>query len=180
MGAPIPGRRGQLVEAIVPRDEQAADQRSLSAIYGLGELPLHMDTGHYLQPARFLLIGCVDPGHSRAQTRLVDTKELVFTPDELELLSSAPLLIRSGRRSFYSTILDRARPFLRYDPGCMEPIDRRGEHALRAVHGALTRSAVHAHDWSQGEVLMIDNWRILHGRTAASADSRLLLRVSVQ
>lgn len=180
VGTPLPGRNGRLIEPITPQDEQSAEARSLSAIHGLGEMPLHMDSAHRLKPARLLLIGCVAPGGSRAQTRLVDTRQLIFTAKEMELLSSAPLLVRTGRRSFYSTVLDRSRPFLRYDPGCMESIDGRGEEALTVMRRALAQTSTHLHDWVQGEILMIDNWRMVHGRTPAAADDRLLLRVSVQ
>ena len=180
IGTPLPGRNGKLIEPITPQNEQSAEARSLSAIHGLGEMPLHMDSGHRLKPARLLLIGCVAPGRSRAQTRLVDTRRLIFTPKEMELLSSAPFLIRTGRRSFYSTILDRSRPFMRYDPGCMEPIEGRGEEAVNVMQRALAQTSTQLHDWFQGEILMIDNWRMLHGRTPAAADGRLLLRVGVQ
>lgn len=180
LGTPIAGRRGQLVEPILPRDEQHAENHSLSALYGLGELPMHIDTSHYLRPARFLLIGCVDPGASQAKTRLADTTKIEFTTGALALLHSAPLLVRSGRRSFYSTILDRGRDYCRYDPGCMEPIDQRGVEAMATMRAAIEQSPIELHSWRAGDILMIDNWRMLHGRTQSAADQRLLLRVSVQ
>jgi Taurine catabolism dioxygenase TauD, TfdA family len=180
LGNAIPGRRGEQVELIVPLEASAAEERSLSAAYGLGELPMHIDTAHHLLPARFVLIGCADPGHSNAGTRLLETKKLAFSESELALISSAPVLVRTGKRSFYSTILDRTRPFLRYDPGCLEPLDSRGKDALSIVHQAIEKANVCTHDWSRGEVLIIDNWKTLHGRTSAAADGRLLLRVSVQ
>jgi len=180
LGRPLSGRGGKLVEPIVPRDKKNAEPSSLSAVHGLGELPMHIDTGHYLQPARFLLLGCVRPGTSGTKTRLIDTRKLEFYPDQLALLHSAPFLVRSGRRSFYSTILDRARPYFRYDPGCMEPVERLGEKAMATMRGAIARSPVEFHQWRVGEILMIDNWRMLHGRTPSAEDGRLLLRVSVQ
>jgi hypothetical protein len=169
-----------MIEPIIPRNERDAEARSLSALYGLNELPMHIDTAHYVRPARFLLIGCVDPGSSQAKTRLLDTRKLEFTSDQLALLHSAPLLVRSGRNSFYTTILDRIRPYFRYDPGCMEAIDCRGEVAMATMHAAVAESPVEFHDWRAGEILMIDNWRMLHGRTRSASDERLLLRLSVR
>lgn len=141
---------------------------------------MHIDTAHHLWPARYLLLGCANPGQSGAQTRLAPIRALRFSPGELALLTSAAVLVRSGRRSFYSTILDKGRPFFRYDPGCMEPLDVRGEEALQIVSDAIKRIEVINHDWRRGEILLIDNWSMLHGRTATAADSRLLFRVSVQ
>nr|WP_251007766.1 TauD/TfdA family dioxygenase [Sphingobium sp. BHU LFT2] len=141
---------------------------------------MHIDTAHYLRPARYLLLGCANPGQSGAQTRLAPISALKFSPSELSVLASAAVLVRTGRRSFYSTILDKGRPFLRYDPGCMEPLDARGEEALQIVSNAIGRIDVIKHEWRRGEILLIDNWHMLHGRTATAADSRLLFRVSVQ
>ena len=180
IGIVVPGRNGALIEPIVPRPTEAAEERSLSAAYGLSELPMHIDTAHYLRPARYLLLGCANAGQSGAQTRLAPISALKFSPRELSLLASAAVLVRTGRRSFYSTILDKGRPFLRYDPGCMEPLDARGEEALQIVSDAIGRTDVIKHEWRRGEILLIDNWKMLHGRTATAANSRLLFRVSVQ
>ncbi len=141
---------------------------------------MHIDTAHYLRPARYLLLGCANPGHSGAQTRLGPIGALKFSPGELSLLTSAAVLVRTGRRSFYSTILDKGRPFLRYDPGCMEPLDARGEEALQIVSDAIGGIEVITHEWRRGEILLIDNWNMLHGRTATAADSRRLFRVSIR
>ncbi|MBT2244738.1 TauD/TfdA family dioxygenase [Sphingobium sp. BHU LFT2] len=180
IGTVVAGRNGALIEPIAPRPTEAAEERSLSAAYGLSELPMHIDTAHYLRPARYLLLGCANPGQSGAQTRLAPISALKFSPSELSVLASAAVLVRTGRRSFYSTILDKGRPFLRYDPGCMEPLDARGEEALQIVSNAIGRIDVIKHEWRRGEILLIDNWHMLHGRTATAADSRLLFRVSVQ
>lgn len=179
-GTVLAGRNGALIEPIVPRPTEAAEERSLSAAYGLGELPMHIDTAHYLRPARYLLLGCANPGQSGTHTRLAPISALRFSTGELSLLTSAAVLVRTGRRSFYSTILDKGRPFLRYDPGCMEPLDARGEKALQIVGDAIGRITVIKHEWRRGEILLIDNWNILHGRTATAADKRLLFRVSVK
>ena len=154
LGTVVSGRGNKSVEPIVPRDTHSAEVRSLSAVYGLGELPMHIDMAHHVRPARYLLIGCVCPGQSVAQTRLLETGELAFTSSELSLLSSAPIFVRSGKRSFYSTILDQSRPFWRYDPGCMEPIDSRGEKALAVMNRVVSRAHPTTHTWSAGEVLL--------------------------
>lgn len=170
-GIVVPGRNGALIEPIVPRRTETAEVRSLSAAYGLNELPMHIDTAHYLRPARYLLLGCANAGQLGAQTRLTPISSLKFSPRELSLLASAPVLVRTGRRSFYSTILDKGRPFLRYDPGCMEPLDARGEEALQIVRDAIVRTDVIKHEWRRGEILLIDNWKMLHGRTTAAFSS---------
>src|SRR5690348_5143168 len=58
-GPVIRGRFGRLVEEVVPTDFGEALPRSLSASYGTGVLPLHMDTAHRLRPARVIILCCV-------------------------------------------------------------------------------------------------------------------------
>jgi impB/mucB/samB family len=41
--------------------------------------------------------------------------------------------VRSGRSSFYTTMLPSDRSFFRYDPGCLEAVDARGRAALRLM-----------------------------------------------
>jgi Taurine catabolism dioxygenase TauD, TfdA family len=99
---------------------------------------------------------------------------------ELQLLESAPVLVRTGRRSFYSTMLTSDRTFLRYDPGCLEAIDLRGEAALLLVEQRLAGCLPEVHQWHQGDILIIDNWRVLHGReTSQKGSSRYLARILI-
>ncbi|MER9606470.1 TauD/TfdA family dioxygenase [Mesorhizobium sp. M0243] len=111
---------------------------------------------------------------------LLDWRTLGFSPDELHLLEGAPILVRTGRRSFYSTILSPDRAFLRYDPGCLEAVDERGQAALRLVEHRLTGGSPEVHRWRQGDILVIDNWRVLHGRGPTDQGSgRRLARVLI-
>jgi hypothetical protein len=79
-------------------------------------------------------------------------------------------------------VLDPARPFLRIDPGCMEPTGADGVEAMKLFGYEKHVRHVVAFEWAIGSVLIIDNWRVLHGRgNAAEADiDRRLLRVYVR
>ncbi|WP_244448498.1 TauD/TfdA family dioxygenase [Bosea sp. LC85] len=111
---------------------------------------------------------------------MINWRVLGFTPDELAVLEGAPILVRTGRRSFYSTLLSRGEGFLRYDPGCIETIDRRGEVAVQIVAEHLERATPYEHSWARGEILLIDNWATLHGRGPAIAGAgRKLARILI-
>jgi hypothetical protein len=181
LGEIYPGRNGQLVERIVPMRTRTAHAASLSSSYGLRPLPLHVDTAHRVTPARWVVIACVKPGTRSVVTRLVDWREIRLPADDLSLLKSATFLIRTGRRSFYSTILSDHRPFIRYDPGCMEPTDKRGFEAMARMENALANSTQIKIDWCPGRLLIFDNWTLLHARGDASdAQDRILLRSCVR
>lgn len=180
LGTRTAGRAGSLEEIIEPRSADEAHPRSISACYGLDGLPFHAELSHRTRPCRYLLLGCIDPGAPAAATMLLDWRTLGFSSEELDLLEGTPVLVRSGRRSFYSTILAAGRAFLRYDPGCLEPVDQRGRTALALVKDRIAGAPSEAHHWRQGDILIIDNWRILHGRSPSGRGcGRRLARILV-
>jgi Taurine catabolism dioxygenase TauD, TfdA family len=180
LGTRTRGRAGAIEEIVRPQTTDDAHPRSLSVRYGLNPLPFHAELSHQPRPCRFLLLGCIDPGSPNAATLLLDWRTLGFSPEELHILESTPILVRTGRRSFYSTMLPSDRAFLRYDPGCLEAIDERGQAALRLVEHRLANGFPESHRWRQGDILVIDNWHVLHGRGPSEQDSgRRLMRILI-
>ncbi|CUJ49197.1 TauD/TfdA family dioxygenase [Achromobacter kerstersii] len=180
LGTRIEGRAGALLEVIRPQTVEEAHPRSLSARYGLSALPFHIELSHRPRPCRYVLLGCIEPGQRTTVTMLLDWRTLGFAPEELRLLEDAPILVRTGRRSFYSTMLSSDRGFLRYDPGCLEAIDDRGQAALQLVERRLAEAVPELHYWRRGDILIIDNWRVLHGRGPSEQGSgRRLARVLI-
>ncbi|MBW8311608.1 MAG: TauD/TfdA family dioxygenase [Rhizobium sp.] len=179
-GTPVSGRNGSKGEILRPQAQDSAHPRSLSSSFGLGAFPLHAELSHRLRPCRYLLLACLDPGDGSSPTTMLDWRTLQFTSDQLQLLNSAPVLVRAGRQSFYSTILPVDRAFLRYDLGCVEAVDARGTEALRTITQKLKDARQEFFHWALGDILVIDNWRVLHGRApCADHSNRTLARVLV-
>lgn len=180
LGNRVPGRHGLLEEVVEPLAASQAHPRSLSARYGLDALPFHTELSHRTKPCRYILLGCIDPGSPAAATMLLDWRDLRFSQQEVDLLEATPILVRTGRRSFYSTILAPGGAFLRYDPGCLEPLDDRGRGAMRLVEERIANARSVAHQWRQGDILIIDNWRVLHGRSPSDPRTgRRLARILI-
>lgn len=180
LGTRLAGRAGAFEEIVEPCGVDDAHPRSLSVRYGLDALPFHAELSHRTRPCRYLLLGCIDPGSPAAATMLLDWRTLSFSSEELDLLEETPVLVRSGRRSFYSTILAPGGAFLRYDPGCLEAVDQRGRLALALIEDKIAHASPQAHHWRQGDILIIDNWRVLHGRSPSSPGSgRRLARILI-
>lgn len=113
-------------------------------------------------------------------TLLLDWQTIDFSPGEFEMLEGAPILVRSGRSSFYTTILPSDRAILRYDPGCFEAVDARGRAALKLIGDRLAGAVAQSHEWRVGDMLIIDNWRVLHGRGPSNHGSdRRLARILI-
>jgi len=182
LGNIAPGRTGAHVEAVVPEMVETARPGSLSSHYGLNPLPLHTDTAHWTMPCRYLALACVRTGPSPTPTILLDSRKATLSASELMACRSAVFSIRNGRGSFYGMIAERGRPFIRLDPGCMTPLSSEGALALAAFDIERHGEALEAHDWSVGDILVFDNWRILHARgyKAATERGRVLLRAMVR
>jgi hypothetical protein len=183
LGNPVTGRAARKIEPLIPTEHARANARSLSVVHGLGSFPMRTDGAHRLQPPRFVVLVCASPGMSPVPTTLIRFRDLEATASERTRLEAAPFLVRNGRRSFYSTICSASRMFIRYDAGCMMPQGSESEACLKLIAQRASEVGFTLVHWRMGDVLVIDNWNVLHGRglgvSEASSD-RKLLRVSVQ
>jgi hypothetical protein len=182
LGCVVRGPRRQFVEHLRPIGSDHARPASLSKKYGLGVFPIHCDTAHWLTPARYVVLSCVHPGETDQATVILDTSSLEFSPSEDDLARSAVFVVKNGRRSFYTTIVAQSREFVRIDRGCMEPVDDRGVDAFDLYDGARWSNKLVRVSWQVGKILLIDNWRMLHGRgaTEGANSNRRLIRILVQ
>lgn len=181
LGEITPGRNREAFERVVPRTSSAAYAGSLSSRYGLASLPLHVDTAHWPTPCRYLVMACEAVGPAPIPTILLDSWKVYLSDAENDACKQAVFLIRNGRHSFYGTIRQDDRPFLRIDPGCMTPLSESGALALAAFRAERHEGTYHRHEWKIGEILVIDNWRLLHGRGCGerTEPGRVLLRATV-
>jgi len=182
IGEIVPGRGRQLVERIIPYKAETSYAGSLSSAYGLAPLPLHMDTAHWPIPCRYLVMACVAVGPTPTPTVLLDSRRIQMSEPEATVLNNAVFLVRNGRQSFYGSIRSSDRSFLRVDPGCMYPLSPDGEIALSLFRADRHVDICYCHDWKVGQILILDNWRILHGRglSEQTEPGRILLRAMVK
>ncbi len=183
LGTPAATRScGSLCDTLLPTEADAAKPRSLSKIHAVGEFPLHIDTAHWLTPCHYVMLACVSPGNANRPTLLMDSQRLPLNEHQSSLLHSTPLRVTNGRNSFFATILSKARPFVRFDPGCMTVTTPNGAKALAVLARQNWPDYIETIQWTTGMVLVMDNWRMLHGRghsDCADAD-RKLLRISIR
>jgi hypothetical protein len=151
-----------------PVEKSAAHSRSISAIHGLDEQPLHTDGAHVDRPPDLIVMACSQT--SPTSTRLWRPGQPMkrggrkMPNDDLE---HGVFLVDTGGSAFFATARTGRR--YRYDPGCMLPCDARA----RAAADYLAHGVEDATDfaWSEpGLVLVIDNRRVLHGRAAVCVD----------
>jgi alpha-ketoglutarate-dependent taurine dioxygenase len=184
LGHPISSRMNSgLIDELIPLDKSYASKNSLSFNHGTKGFPLHTDTAYKKNPVKYIILYMKNPGSGSRPTLLVDGYESIKTPLIKLKLESAIFKIKNGKYSFLSNMLENTPSGirLRFDQGCMIPATRDSSIILNEYIEILRRQQMSLVDWSTGDLLIIDNWRMLHGRgTAKNDDSdRLLYRLNI-
>lgn len=168
---PSPIRRGEAALgtlSVVTKAE--AHAKSLSAMVGHGQQPLHTDGAHHSRMPDLVLLSAVDPS---------PTPTLLCRPGPpTEAQRQGVFKVGGGPRAFYASAIDAAGRW-RYDPGCMAPADEFAAQAALEIESLAAQAT--AFQWRHSStVLAIANRHALHARAAAKdPDSRRMHRVAL-
>jgi L-asparagine oxygenase len=176
-------RDPRLVRPTSPISAAHAPSNTLSSRYGFGAFPFHTDTAYLREPADILLLHCADPGASRRATALVDTRAWSLSPREAHVLRNEVWVVRSARPPFHCTVgTGRHELSVRCNFDCMGPAVRTRHESRAIIDEHLARAEKLLITWSTGDLLVLDNRRVLHARApAVQEDSdRELKRVLVR
>ncbi|WP_165906316.1 TauD/TfdA family dioxygenase [Streptomyces sp. Z26] len=172
----VPTRRGgPAVSTLRPVDPAEAEPNSLSARYGRDAQPLHTDGAHLSKPPDIVVLTCATT--STTPTRLWNRPRYGRARTQLpEHVRHGVFLISSGAESCFGTAYSGGR--FRYDPGCMQPCDARARQTVQYFVDVAKYADEHI--WGEpGQVLLIDNRRVLHARASATQEpQREIQRVS--
>jgi alpha-ketoglutarate-dependent taurine dioxygenase len=154
-------------------------------------VPFHNDRLFLYKPMHYLVLYCDVPAEEGGDTLLVrgDVAFRRLSTPLRESLEGLRVRIRYGEccvtRSLLETHpLDGSRVLLFFDPAiatdCTLEVDGQPLAAdiLTELRAVLAGAEAHRQRWRIGDVLIIDNFKMLHGRTAY-AGRRLLRRVHV-
>jgi hypothetical protein len=177
-----PRRGDATVSVLRPSAAGNAHPNSLSATYGLGQQPLHTDGAHMQDPPDLLVLISALP--TATPTRLWRPDFRQSPPaSTTTAFSHGMFLVRNGHESFYAPALAGswalAGSCYRYDPGCMTPCDARAREVQEYFEQQLSRAVMN--EWrTAGQVLVVDNRRVLHARAAVAAGdlNRELTRIA--
>ncbi len=156
------------IQTLVPRTSASREKSNYSGIYGTHEFPIHTDMAHWYVPPRYFLLRCIQPVHE-VQTNFLHSRDLFEGEDHVSLKRA---LFRPRRR------LDGRLTILRlYDGECyrwdsifIQPIngfafDLRAR-ILQRIDAAIVQAVAFE---SPQDCIVVDNWRVLHGRSAVPA-----------
>ena len=166
---------GKFSQNLSPRYSNDAPSGTYSAHFGFGEFPLHTDLAMHLMPPRLLLLRSIT-GASLVPTLLSDPVSALSQADQ-SFLRSAVFHIRGKSRSFLASALRNVRDsiLLRWDPVSMSPAGKRAAFA-RGILAEAAGATMTEWKWlGRGTVLVVDNWRMLHGRGLVDCEERRTL-----
>jgi len=192
LGTPVPDTRmpGHAMEGnLVYRVEfnpQNQDEHAYSAT--AGNFPLHTDGAHWKQPPHLVLLLCCRASSSGGDTTLAHVEDVLAQVEagHIQQLVNVPV----GFDDVDAPVLQREPWRIRWNHATLQRRHQRGLwrphratldacHALDVALAGL--AARHALRLAPGELLVVDNTRVLHGRTPFVATSnRLLKRVRVR
>lgn len=182
LGSPIAGRsNGEVIQKLTVTNRRQALKKSLSKIHSTGAFPLHTDSAHWVNPCRYILLGCENSGSGNRSTHLLDWRSLYLNQEFANTIRTAPFRVVNGACSFFANVWSVRANRIRYDAGCMSPTSKAGEAFATFMLSVNEHDACVAIDWSTTKILVIDNWRILHGRGVSQSkdENRVLWRVLV-
>ena len=159
-----------VVQVLQPRRKSESSTKTYSGTFGLGQFPLHTDLAHWLVPPRYLMLRCQEPG-VETYTTLMPARELesALGADVIENALVCPRsAVADGTRCLLSVSfsVDFTRG-IRWDPVFLVPMND---------HVTKISTALSSFEWSNprstaislseiGDTLILDNWRVLHGRS---------------
>jgi L-asparagine oxygenase len=171
---------------LMPPSGVASAPNTYSGRYGFNEFPLHTDLAQRPLPPRYVLLRC-QKGFDHVKTFLVDGFSVL---DEIGRSAAFRALLRPRRPTGNSVPLLRLLSrielsinCLRWDETYLRPASTAGEQGYALFSKAIS-------DWPReevslakpGDTLVIDNWRMLHGRShvPSGCESRLLQRAYLE
>lgn len=186
VGEVIELEHGSPIEILKPRGQRDARTNTTSATFGLGAFPLHTDMAHWPVPPRFLAFRARNAVRG-VPTQLVHRRSLRINNATMDLLRRAVWRVEGVRKPYLCSMYfdHEGESGLRWDTCTMRPhgeIAGEAQAMLLQVLGAAFRSERVEHEWSsENQVLIVDNWHVLHARpdVPVSAMARELERVLI-
>ncbi|CZG21748.1 hypothetical protein SDA22_00280 [Legionella pneumophila serogroup 1] len=174
---------GEIVSSLIPSDGKNSIKGTLSNIYGFSEFPLHTDTAFWPIPARYVVMGMFNK--SNCSTSILNLTDFFSEPNQqaLRKAQNSIYLIKTieGKRytSFY--FKNGSKDGFRFDTNCMIPVNNESKIFHTELIKWLIKQKRSTINWSGNKAIILDNWKILHGRGAIpySERNRKLMRIYV-
>ena len=173
----LPESNISTVQALRPGSRTEKLSNTYTGTYGLGEFPMHTDLAHWARPPRYLMLRC-KKGAPRVTTKVLPYSELNSI---LEASTLRRALVRPRRTRPDDTVHLLPLVFksggvngFRWDSLFLVPMNEAANKvsdvlSCESLSVSLFKPEVKALVLARkGDMVIIDNWRCLHGRSKVS------------
>jgi alpha-ketoglutarate-dependent taurine dioxygenase len=170
------------VQSLTPKFVEASSPNMYSGNFGYGTFPLHTDLAHWFLPPRYILLRC-RRGDERVSTNVMTWAVALRNVPEGVMYRARfrPRRAIHGRVQLLPFRQIAARtPFCRWDSLFLRPDNVEAETLATHLTGLTPEDGGKSIVLREpGDTLILDNWRVLHGRSTVpgGADARTVERV---
>lgn len=179
-GKVIPGARGEMVQQLPAREIGNGPKGSFSYTVGYGQFPWHTDTAYWEVPARFLLLASEKASPCATTYQFFDAiKSAIADFDYLIARAVFLMDVPGGRRYISPRFIMAGKRGYRLDFHIYKPVNKEAMTLMNLIGEFLEKNYLR-HLWTGKNVVVVDNWRIIHGRETAIGDkNRILKRIYI-
>lgn len=174
------------VHRLLPRSKTETSPNTYSGIYGLKEFPFHTDFAHWRTPPRYFFLRCV-VGYENVPTILIDGLEII---DETSASIFGRALMQPRRPVSGSLHILRLYHrmqgvcgMIRWDEEFIRPASEAGKFGSELLKAKIAHANhIPVALVNPGDTIVIDNWRILHGRSPipSGCEGRIIERAYLE
>jgi alpha-ketoglutarate-dependent taurine dioxygenase len=176
IGKIIPQQNGELIYKLTPSNGKSSVKGTFSNRYGFNSFPLHTDTAFWTVPVRYILLSSLY--RSDCNTVLTSASSILNLLElkDRENAQRAIFKIKTTQSQFYSSLIfnERNDTGIKYDSACMFPANNFAKSFVQKL--SESRIPVNEIKWKGNNAIIIDNWKMLHGRGAALIDEKRELK----
>lgn len=179
-GAVVPGDRGVLVQPLLAQEKGKGSFGSFTYKVGYDAFPWHTDTAYWENPVRYLML--TSEKSSPCATLARSFESLAKYIDDFNYLAerSVYLLNIPGKRRLLTPVIKKHGEMgFRFDFHIYKPMNEEAKILSSLMLDQLSKESQRI-VWTGNNVLVLDNWRLIHAREDASQDkNRSLKRIYI-
>lgn len=174
---------GIIIDTLTPKKTEDAIKNTFSNLYGHNKFPLHTDTAFWTIPARYVIMSSSDI--TQTSTTVISVHDIYkhFEEFEIKSLNQAIYLVKANNKTFYTKLKQSFKDEIcfRYDSCTMKPFNSHARKIDEKLNLTLQSIETNKVLWDSNKVVVIDNWKALHGRESISDSiNRKIKRIYIQ
>lgn len=179
LGLPIKLGNFELVQKLKLQESNTKSLNTYSGNYGFDIFPFHTDLAHWAYPPRYFILHCITPNLA-VGTQVLPLAQLKnIIPHELMKKSLFIPRKKVAGKLGYLRMLDESK--IRWDILFLNPVNDEAREVLNLFKENISQLRPKTFHLDKGQVLLVDNWGVLHGRTQSdNREPRLLHRLYLE